>query len=327
MYYTGKFFSVSYEGGKILSKINFKNIEFNWFISLAVPYSMALGFLTLVSTILHSIVISLLDVKGGFNKVKSLFSVLSYGLICLALFSITLVPYSSLHKETNQALPEQLRDAYAKTSRYHLTSSYGLFRRMTGTDGGRPEVILEYANDLKGPWEEYQFLYKPGNLSAPPTFLIPHQPRLDWQMWFAALSTYHDTPWLVSLSYRLLQGEPSVRNLLDKEKLPTPAPKYIKGSLYRYKFTSLYQKPQDWWKRKLEKDFLPTYSVEHPPLVDFMKKLGYLEPDVQVKGSTGESIQRVLDSIRNFVLPYRPEYLIWASITALVAITATSKML
>ena len=81
------------------------------------------------------------------------------------------MPYSSLHKETNQALPEQLRDAYAKTSRYHLTSSYGLFRRMTGTDGGRPEVILEYADDLKGPWSEYQFLYKPGNVSAAPAFI------------------------------------------------------------------------------------------------------------------------------------------------------------
>jgi hypothetical protein len=197
---------------------------------------------------------------------------------------------------------------------------------MTGTDGGRPEVILEYADDLNGPWSEYQFLYKPGNVSVAPRFLVPHQPRLDWQMWFAALSTYHDTPWLVSLSYRLLQGEPSVRNLLDTDKLPAHTPKYIRASLYRYRFASPTQK-QDWWKRKREKDFLPVYSATHQPLVDFMKQLGYLQPDISPKSSTGESIVKVLDTVRAFVQPYRPEYLIWGSFTALVSIIVTSKFI
>ena len=74
---------------------------------------------------------------------------------------------------------------------------------MTGV-GGRPEVILEGADSVHGPWLEYEFLYKPGNVSLAPQYMLPHQPRLDWQMWFAALGSYQHNPWLLSLVYRLL---------------------------------------------------------------------------------------------------------------------------
>ena len=55
-------------------------------------------------------------------------------------------------------------------SRYHVANSYGLFRRMTGVDG-RPEVVLEYSDDVKGPWKEYHFMYKPGDVTAAPVFV------------------------------------------------------------------------------------------------------------------------------------------------------------
>ena len=74
---------------------------------------------------------------------------------------------------------------------------------MTGV-GGRPEVILEGSDSVHGPWHEYNFLYKPGNTSVAPKFMLPHQPRLDWQMWFAALGQYQHNPWLLSLTFRLL---------------------------------------------------------------------------------------------------------------------------
>ena len=88
----------------------------------------------------------------------------------------------------------------------HLVSSYGLFRRMTGV-GGRPEVIIEVANQRNGPWKELHFRYKPGNLSEAPQFVLPHQPRLDWQMWFAALGDYQHNPWFLSLLYRILESK------------------------------------------------------------------------------------------------------------------------
>lgn len=59
--------------------------------------------------------------------------------------------------------------------------------------------------------QEVEFMYKPGNMSRPPPIVTPHQPRLDWQMWFAALGPHTQSPWFTSLVHRLLQGkEPGV---------------------------------------------------------------------------------------------------------------------
>ena len=79
---------------------------------------------------------------------------------------------------------------------------------MTGV-GGRPEVVLEgTTGDRKeGPWSEIDFRFKPGKLTVSPPVVLPHQPRLDWQMWFAALGTYQQNPWFPSMIYRLLESE------------------------------------------------------------------------------------------------------------------------
>ena len=72
-----------------------------------------------------------------------------------------------------------------------IVNSYGLFAVMTTT---RPEIVVEGSDDGKQ-WREYEFRYKPGSISRRPPWNIPHQPRLDWQMWFAALSDPSDSPW------------------------------------------------------------------------------------------------------------------------------------
>ena len=79
--------------------------------------------------------------------------------------------------------------AHSYAGHLQACNSYGLFRRMTGVDA-RPEVILEGSRDGKE-WAEYSFKYKPGDVWRQPPIVAPHQPRLDWQMWFAALGTMH----------------------------------------------------------------------------------------------------------------------------------------
>lgn len=56
-------------------------------------------------------------------------------------------------------------------------------------------------------------MYKPGNMSAAPSVVTPHQPRLDWQMWFAALGPQEQSPWFSSLVHRLLQGKKNGKQL------------------------------------------------------------------------------------------------------------------
>lgn len=101
----------------------------------------------------------------------------------------------------------KIKDWHKVADKYQITHSYGLFRSMTGV-GGRPEVIIEGSNNAEGPWKEYEFLYKPGNMSRKPPFVVPHQPRIDWQIWFAALGQYQQNPWFLSLVYRLLKNQP-----------------------------------------------------------------------------------------------------------------------
>ena len=110
-----------------------------------------------------------------------------------------------------QPVPEILKNhlssfpkEYLHQSRnLHIVGSYGLFRRMTGV-GGRPEVIIEGSDNPGGPWKEYHFMYKPGNVTEAPSTLFGHQARLDWQLWFAALGSYQQNPWFISLLQRIL---------------------------------------------------------------------------------------------------------------------------
>jgi hypothetical protein len=161
-------------------------------------------------------------------------------------------------------------------------------------------VVVEGSNDEKH-WKEYHFYHKPGNVSAAPTFCTPHQPRLDWQMWFAALGNIQRNPWLVRLAYHILKGKfcfsvlslvskqtfaqtgtPQVLDLIDTERLPFPAnqpPKFVNrlrtdsccliaGSrfircvLYHYHYTFLDASPRTWWKRKAKFVYMEPASLE-----------------------------------------------------------------
>jgi len=142
-----------------------------------------------------------------------------------------------------------------------LANEYGLFRRMTET---RPEIVIEGSNDA-ATWKTYEFRWKPGDVAQAPRLCAPYQPRLDWQMWFEALrleSVFEQTqaidprnadPWFQAFLMRLLRGYPEVVGLLAENPFPDSPPKYIRISLYEYRFTTTAERRQtgDWWRRDL----------------------------------------------------------------------------
>src|SRR5262249_52493199 len=75
-----------------------------------------------------------------------------------------------------------------------VVSGYGLFAVMTTR---RQEIIVEGSQDGRI-WLPYEFHWKPGDVNRRPEFVAPHQPRLDWQMWFAALGDIRSSPWYLS---------------------------------------------------------------------------------------------------------------------------------
>ncbi len=143
---------------------------------------------------------------------------------------------------------------------FRSVNSYGLFAVMTTE---RPEIIVEGSNDGHG-WQAYEFPYKPGDPKRRPAFVAPHQPRLDWQMWFAALGDVRQNPWFVNFCVRLLQGSPDVLALLEKNPFPDRPPKYIRARVYNYQFTSPAERKRTgaWWKRELKGEYLPSISLE-----------------------------------------------------------------
>nr|XP_014336167.1 PREDICTED: lipase maturation factor 2 isoform X1 [Bos mutus] len=145
------------------------------------------------------------QVRGSLRKLCAAVQLSVFGTATVALFLISLVPYSYMEPSSHGRLWTGAHRLFSTVEHLQLANSYGLFRRMTGL-GGRPEVVLEGSYDGHQ-WTEIEFMYKPGNLSRPPPIVVPHQPRLDWQMWFAALGPHTHSPWFTSLVLRLLQGK------------------------------------------------------------------------------------------------------------------------
>jgi lipase maturation factor 1 len=138
-------------------------------------------------------------------------------------------------------------------------NGYGLFRVMTQT---RPEIIVEGSNDGQH-WQAYDFKYKPGDLKGHPRFVAPYQPRLDWQMWFAALEGPARSPWFISFEARLLQNSPEVLALLAHNPFPKAPPKFIRAELYEYYFTdrATRRATGQWWRREYKGLYLPAMSL------------------------------------------------------------------
>ena len=136
---------------------------------------------------------------------------------------------------------------------------YGLFAVMTTM---RPEIIVEGSDDGEQ-WLAYEFRYKAGDVTRRPPWVAPLQPRLDWQMWFAALGRYDDEPWVQNFFARLLEGSPEVLRLLERDPFRGRPPRYVRGVLYRYHFADAAARPKDgvWWTRERLGVFSPVMSL------------------------------------------------------------------
>ena len=126
----------------------------------------------------------------------------------------------------------------------------------------RPEIVVEGSNDGRE-WLEYEFKYKPGDVKRAPPVVAPHQPRLDWQMWFAALGDYRNNPWFVNFMVRLLEGSPEVLALLAKNPFPNAPPRYIRAARYDYHFTGPAARRAEgaWWRRTFMGLYFPVASL------------------------------------------------------------------
>ncbi len=173
---------------------------------------------------------------------------------------ILLISASQLYAYFSSTNSTFLKPLHVLNNSLHITSNYGPFAVMTKV---RNEIIIEGSEDAKT-WKAYKFYFKPDELKKTPVWIIPHQPRLDWQMWFAALDEANHQPWFSALLIRLLQGSPQVTGLLKENPFPEKPPVYIRAGYYQYQF---YYGPESsnetqWWQRTYKGLYFPVARIK-----------------------------------------------------------------
>jgi len=184
-----------------------------------------------------------------------------------------LVAFLSIAPVTNLISARQLMNS--SFDPFDIVNTYGAF----GSVGKeRDEIVFEGTDSLfisGAQWKEYEFTAKPGDPNRRPPFVAPYQPRIDWQIWFAAMASPGEYPWTFNFVWKLLHNDIGTLSLIANNPFPSKPPHYIRARLYRYQFAPPGEKA--WWKRDLIGEWLPPLSVDDPDFRHILNAMGWLE--------------------------------------------------
>ena len=166
----------------------------------------------------------------------------------------------------------------ASFTQLELVNTYGAF----GSVGKvRHEIVFQGTADPipseAANWKEYEFVCKPGDPARRPCVTAPYQPRLDWQIWFAAMSSPDRYPWTIHLVWKLLHGDAGTLSLLARNPFPDTPPRYVRALLFRYRFAPPGNPTGTWWEREQVGVWIPPLSEDDPRLRRFLQAYGWLE--------------------------------------------------
>lgn len=205
-----------------------------------------------------------LTAPGNFHKTV---------LIALAV----LVAILSVKPIRNMLSPRQAMNA--SYNPLHLVGTYGAFGSITRK---RFEIIVEgTSGDSLSPatqWVAYEFKGKPGDPARIPPQIAPYHLRLDWLMWFAAMSTYDQNPWFIHLMQKLLEGDEATLSLLRGNPFPGKRPRYVRAQLYQYRFTTPEERKATgrWWERQPAGFYFPPVSLDDAGFRRVLASQGWL---------------------------------------------------
>ena len=196
-----------------------------------------------------------------------------YAMIALGVITGVL----SIPPVLNMISPNQFMNA--SFNPLHLVNTYGAFGSITTK---RYEIVVEGTADAlpnaTSLWREYGFKAKPGDVMRRPPQIAPYHLRLDWLMWFAAMGSYEENPWLVNFMAKLLEGDHGVLSLLEENPFPGQPPRNVRALLFLYRFTTPAERAQTgaWWKRELQGTWLPPLSLDEPGFRQWLQDQGWL---------------------------------------------------
>eukprot|EP00112_Aurelia_sp_Birch-Aquarium-sp1_P003925 Seg1445.5_Seg1445.6 transcript_id=Seg1445.5_Seg1445.6/GoldUCD/mRNA.D3Y31 product="Lipase maturation factor 2" protein_id=Seg1445.5_Seg1445.6/GoldUCD/D3Y31 len=331
-----KCFGLRYDKHEFIhSESKFTAKQFQTALTIAVITGMIIGLVFLSIEIISASLRSLLKEYSLVLNIVAFVQCLLFGFVVLWIFGISLVPLTDLDLKAWNKVPRIFIKQHAVLDKFKVFNAYGLFRSMTGV-GGRPEVVIMGSDSLltNSSWKEYNFIYKPGNLYSAPTFNVPHQPRLDWQMWFAALDDYQSNPWFINLLQKLLDGEESVLDLMAANPFKERPPKYIRSVLYRYHYTlnstsfwnALFHSSHEkrWWTREYVEEYMPVVSKNDTALLKILKFYGLVRVKRIAEKPSG-LLHKLIIAMRPAIRGIRTEFVIYAKFGILIAILVMQK--
>jgi hypothetical protein len=188
-----------------------------------------------------------------------------------AIIVTILVGFLSIQPVLNLFTSQQIMNTSFEP--FELVNTYGAF----GTVGReRLNVVFEGTSDDDSTdaahWQPYIYKGLPVLTNERPPQIAPYQLRLDWQMWFAAMSTADEYPWTFNLVYKLLHNDPLATGLFAHNPFADKPPKYIRAVLYRYRFAK-----EEWWSRERIDLWLPPLSADNPQLIGYLKGQGWIQ--------------------------------------------------
>lgn len=179
----------------------------------------------------------------------------------LLLGFILALSYQGFSQVFSRSLPgaKLLQGFASRLAPFGVVNTYGLFASMTTM---RMEIEVQGSMDGET-WRTYSFRYKPGDIHRAPPWIAPFQPRLDWQMWFAALGNYQENPWFERFVAALLTPSPAVLRLMQFDPFSGHPPRYIRALAYEYRFTNFAEQRAGgaWWHRDLKGVYFPAVSL------------------------------------------------------------------
>jgi hypothetical protein len=173
----------------------------------------------------------------------------------------------------------------------HLVNTYGAFGSITRQ---RHEIVVEgttAADPGKDDWAVYEFPGKPTATGRRPPQVAPYHLRLDWQLWFAAMSpSPRRHPWFVHLLGKLLAGDPAVRSLLRADPFDGDPPRQVRAVRYRYRFTTPGERAEtgDWWARERVGTYVRPVSLSDARFRTTLRRNGWLDGLVEDPGTAPE---------------------------------------
>ena len=156
-------------------------------------------------------------------------------------------------------LPAPLVAGVRLSEPFRLEGRYGLFAVMTKK---REEIEFQGSRDGVS-WTPYPFRFKPQAEGARPGIYAPYHPRVEWNLWFASLGGWQDSPFVERTEERLLEGSPDVLRLFAGDPFLGHPPRFVRAVIASYRFTDLEEKRQTghYWHRGQERLYAPVLEM------------------------------------------------------------------